>query len=692
MATYYVSATGNDSHTNTQAQSQSTPWKTIARVNTFLASSAHVAGDQILFQAGDRFYIRQDSLTTNSLIPAKSGTSSARTIFGRYGTGANPVVTGMVDLSGWTQESSTIYYATIPSGITLDAVSLDDNWQIPGRWPRTDWRTMTNASGSSGSSTWSVTDSELNGRPVVNGEAVFRSPYRWLINTYKISGQSGGTISGTKDPYYGSAVQNNFGFFVQKAKMTLSMTGALLGDWWQDTANNRLYVKFPANNPGAYTVRYSTAQQVVNTTGRAFLTFDGLDVEGSNWDAMLFTNCNNIRFRNLKVSKAARYGVRQESCTYMDYDNTEIEDAGTGGITNSFNGGRYSNYRNVRTLRTGVNAGTPDSNGDGKCNAIDAGAYDVLAERCQVREIGYLGISFAGDNVLVRHNLIDTFCTLKDDGSAIYTYNGEDWKGYPPHVNRKVHNNIIINGLGNSSGTTGTNKEVFGIYLDDASYNVEVYNNSIGYVNGSGIYYHNAPNGICYGNKILNTQNFSFSQLLIKDDNIRASILHRNMQFYANQLLCARTDKTLVNLISKNTDYTLIGVFSNNRYFRPYTSPTSNFFELNEWPNHNQVNISGWRTATGQDSAASGTVTHATQMSAGNPEVDFRLFYNDSLATISKDLGTTSYKDLNGQTWEGVVQIGPFESMLLIRSGTYTPPTEPVVQSYVVKGRKPRKT
>jgi hypothetical protein len=45
-ATYYVSSiSGNDSYTSTQAQSQATPWKTLAKVNSFFNSLN--PGDQV---------------------------------------------------------------------------------------------------------------------------------------------------------------------------------------------------------------------------------------------------------------------------------------------------------------------------------------------------------------------------------------------------------------------------------------------------------------------------------------------------------------------------------------------------------------------------------------------------------------------------------------------------------------------
>jgi len=81
-ATYYVSPTGSDTNNGT---STSTPWQTIAKVN-----SAHfVAGDSILFQGGQTFTgALVFSYATN--IPVSS-TATPITV-GSYGTGAATIL------------------------------------------------------------------------------------------------------------------------------------------------------------------------------------------------------------------------------------------------------------------------------------------------------------------------------------------------------------------------------------------------------------------------------------------------------------------------------------------------------------------------------------------------------------------------------------------------------------------------
>src|ERR1041384_5504699 len=80
---YYFSSTdGDDSRTSAQAQSSSTPWKTIAKLNSIFSSIQ--PGDQILFKRGDVFY--------GSINITKSGSSGSPIIFDAYGSGALPVI------------------------------------------------------------------------------------------------------------------------------------------------------------------------------------------------------------------------------------------------------------------------------------------------------------------------------------------------------------------------------------------------------------------------------------------------------------------------------------------------------------------------------------------------------------------------------------------------------------------------
>ena len=90
-ATYYVDANnGNDAH---NGLSPTTAWRTIAKVNM----SRFQPGDQIRFERGD---VWREQLT----IPS-SGSSDNSIIFGAYGSGNRPVISGADIFSDWASEA-----------------------------------------------------------------------------------------------------------------------------------------------------------------------------------------------------------------------------------------------------------------------------------------------------------------------------------------------------------------------------------------------------------------------------------------------------------------------------------------------------------------------------------------------------------------------------------------------------------
>src|SRR5439155_13368600 len=130
--TYYVSNSGNDSNSGT---STSSPWKTIAKVQSFLGNLG--SGDSVLFQRGGIWYEQLDISNLN-------GTASARITFSNYGAGNLPIIDGGGTKSGLSVNGgrefciggsfSKISYITIDGfecrlasnyGIVFHDVSLD---------------------------------------------------------------------------------------------------------------------------------------------------------------------------------------------------------------------------------------------------------------------------------------------------------------------------------------------------------------------------------------------------------------------------------------------------------------------------------------------------------------------------------------------------------------------------------------
>jgi len=78
-ATYYVSATGNDSQSGATPD---TPWKSLEKVN----ATTFEPGDRIRFKSGDEWQ--------GVLDPKGSGTKDRWITLDRYGSGAKPLFLG----------------------------------------------------------------------------------------------------------------------------------------------------------------------------------------------------------------------------------------------------------------------------------------------------------------------------------------------------------------------------------------------------------------------------------------------------------------------------------------------------------------------------------------------------------------------------------------------------------------------
>jgi hypothetical protein len=68
----------------------------------------------------------------------------------------------------------------------------------------------------------------------------------------------------------------------------------------------------------------------------------------------------------------------------------------------------------------------------------------------------------AGDSNYAYHNVIDSFCSVMDDGGGIYTGNA----GADATIKSiRIIENVIQHGIGAAAGTTGGDSGAEGVYL-----------------------------------------------------------------------------------------------------------------------------------------------------------------------------------------------------------------------------------
>jgi len=98
LRTFYISNSGND---NNDGLSESTPWKTIAKIN----GRTFQPGDAILFERGG---VWRETLEVPS-----GGNSTHYLTFGNYGSGANPRILGSKAGATWTNQGGNIWKSDV---------------------------------------------------------------------------------------------------------------------------------------------------------------------------------------------------------------------------------------------------------------------------------------------------------------------------------------------------------------------------------------------------------------------------------------------------------------------------------------------------------------------------------------------------------------------------------------------------
>ncbi|HEX8279073.1 MAG TPA: right-handed parallel beta-helix repeat-containing protein, partial [Segetibacter sp.] len=427
--TYYFSdITGDDNYSAIQAQNPLTPWKTINKLNAFRNLKP---GDSVLFKKGETFY--------GNIKVQANGEVNEPITYSSYGSGPNPVISGFTSINGWTFSNGNTYYANV-SATMIQGVTLDGEVKGMGRYPNRGYLTYTGHPNNT-----SISGTSVSGLPTtyVGGEVVIKKQ-RYILDRHKITAQSGNTISFNTTNFYGNnstyLPDDGNGYFIQGHLSTLDQEG----EWCYDAAAQRLYMHFGSKTPIGRTVKVSTVNQLLTLNSSAYITFNNIDFEGGSF-GVVNSGSNNITFNNCnwRQQATAIYGA---DCTNMQVNGGSISDCPNNGIFIEANGTNTS-INGTTVTRCGTIAGLGES-GDGKYNGILINGDGTTISNCTVKNIGFNAIYFDGNNVLVEHNFVDSFCTVKDDGGGIYTFTNDG----VTRSNRIIRNNIILHAIGCPDG------------------------------------------------------------------------------------------------------------------------------------------------------------------------------------------------------------------------------------------------
>jgi len=463
-ATYHIKNGGNNALTGL---SDAQAWETITYLNSVFYTMT--AGDSVVFNRGDVFYGR--------IYPTKE------VIIGAYGTGADPIITGFTEVTGWTSIGGGIYSKSISPQTAINFITIDDELMGMGRYPdKGKYLTV-----KSHATNVSITDGQIYGGTQYwdNAEAVIRKN-GYVLDRCTITDHTDSTLTYTS---LGSSDEatNGYYYFIQNSIKTLTDFGE-----WSYSAGT-LSVYFGELDPDDFVVKAPTLDTLYYNYSFPDVTVTDLNFTGANLTAVLLKEVDNSVVKNCTISFAGTGIYTQATDAVIEYNT--INDVYLKGIECIWDNDlvRYNTITDVGMIEGMAKAGSIiagiDNSGDG--NTIE---FNTITNS------GYHGIAFAGTGTKINKNFISYFCVNLNDGAGVYTDNNI-------YTGRQITDNIILNGVGRSAEPYGQPDFAQGIYMDTESDDIMVSGNTIASCSGKGIMVSNANNidiwdNILYNNKV----------------------------------------------------------------------------------------------------------------------------------------------------------------------------------------------
>ncbi len=634
---YFSSSIGDDSRTSIQAQNSATPWKSLDKLNGFFKNLQ--LGDSVLLKRGDVFY--------GELFPKNN------VRYGAYGTGANPKITGLSSLSAWTLSSSNIYYAPLTQS-ALNIVTLDGIVKKMGRYPKTGYLTFSSHSG-----TASITGASIGSIPfnATGAECVIRK-IRQIMDRHIVKSHSGNSISLSQGGAYNSNYANNIsyqpmdgnGYFIQNSIHTLTEDG----EWYFDASNNRLYMFFADGNPANHIVKVSTIENLINLNNKSNISLDNIDFEGANTQASYVNGSSNIAFLNCNFSKMrdvlfgdvsiANYTITNGSFTDILNDCFNFYDSN--GVT--IDG---STFTNIGTI-----AGAGGS-GDFRYEAVGIQGDNTTVRNCTFKNLGFIGVITYGNNTLVENNFFDTYCTVKDDGSAI----NEFQYSTVTHTNKVIRNNIILNGIGAPEGAPSWEQygQAAGIYLDANTKNVLIEGNTIAHAPWGGI--------LCLGansNIIMRNTTYDCAAGLLISTYPNAKVY--KMMIFRNRFIAKSLNQSTLKIeLYEKYSPSRFGKFDSNYYARPIDDKATIVInrKYNGSRDSTNIDLIDWKLQFSKDSNSKRSPF--TIVDTNN------LYFNFNATNINKAIPLKNFCfGIDSIMYSNILSLPPYSSEILIRGKT----------------------
>lgn len=635
-ATYYVSSSGNDSYSSAEAQNQSTPWKSISKVN----SAALAAGDSVLFKRGETF--------PGCLSPAASGTAVAPIYFGAYGSGSKPVISGLKPVTSWNNLGGNIWESvgSVSTNSSLNMVVVAGVDVPMGRYPNTGKLKVTSYSGSTSITCTNLSSSSVNW---TGAELVLFDQAYSLIRRPILS-HSGSTLT-----YDGNLTpKSNKGFFIQNHPKTLD----LQNEWYFNPSTQKLRI-YSANTPANVFVEAENC--VLLLKKRNYLTFDDLEFRGCRQYLVNLDGGTDITIQNCNLLFAGVTAVRTQFNPLIGLiiENCLIKDCHTGGINivNATNGAQGSIIRGNTIKNIGMLPGMTRTSGSE--NIIGIRVYNA-GHRVEYNNIDYTGacgINFFGDNILIKNNVVNHFDQIVQDLGGIYTWNTTSTGTMVPTTGMKLLGNIVMNG-----GYENDRAQRDGIYLDCFSNGIEVGSNAVFNVSAGIVVNFGDTKIKVHHNTTFNCENG------LRIEAVRNTAILHDVDVHSNYFvgyLGLTNQSAFVHFQGYTYPPATIGstTIDLKMDYNCYARPLDDTKVIQTtYSGSSRMLLETWQAGSGKDLHSKKSPKTVTNPS----DVVFK--YNDSKSPLTVSFLGLTYVDIKGVTHVDSLVLPPYSSTVLIRT------------------------
>lgn len=650
---YASSSTGSDTNTGLLS---SAAVQSLAKLNTLVATA--VGGDSIFLKAGDVFY--------GTLAITRSGLQNNPIVVTSYGTGANPIITGLTTLGSWTNLGGNIWQATTSNvRINNNLVLRNGVVQQIGRYPNTNaanggYLTYT------ASTQTSITGPALSSTTNWTGAEVAVRINRWTIRRRTVTAHSAGVVSFATMNY---TPKTNYGYFFQRDARTLDQDG----EWYQGSNFLRMY--FGNNNPNAYTVKVPNIDTLI-TVKASYITIRGIDCDGSAINGIYCQGtASGLTFQNCNITNSGGDGITTWFCSRVLVENCTTNYCLTTGIrirSSIVTSGvtQYTNslIRNNTVNHTAQFAGMETLEGTqsgGSGNGIAAfGGDSVQVLNNTVKNSGYNGIQwYARSHAYIKYNFIDTFCTARDDGGGIYTYEAPGAAIYEG-TERRIVSNIIDHAIGNANGGGAEAPSANGIYNDEGTWGIVMDSNTVANIAYHGIQGNGNGNMTIRQNTVYNSPTASHAFQRLATEPPQTGFTITGNIFYPYRLRFRDQARNLPSTVTTEQNIARLGTMANNFYSTKTGADTSVRAQTQTSPTGSGTFVEIFRPFSYLTSTV-GVETGAVS-SANNGT----LYYNAASSVRTVLFNGSSYKDPKGITYNNFVTIPAFDSRILIFNGS----------------------